>query len=457
MPVNVKREENPEPVASAIPVRSSAAGSGLYSGFGDGAIVRELDVYLSNELAESLKLVQYPLQQAGTSQMPISSARLKARHHILQLDQDIPSLPSRIYRPLEQNFGSMGTRTFQSQTIPVVTHICLGKIRQDEHSGESAMYLVPVQQISQMRPTMSHIHGDTLATDEPSNKGDDDEPMEDETEKKVNLKPLTYQRKESDRAAEYRKSSYSYKKKKEAEEPWQELDVVDEESDKIQATLDGIFKVKREVQRRSKPPPGKAGRVVRPQEDYVQSLNYMPSASNDVLSIQVIPGDPKTVVAKLTVLLRQGLPVPYALLRAQLPAELTVEQVFQALSVCAIMVRGNFCLHSRFVSLPRELQRARTFMLSLLQNNGLIRRQCLEKVYQDDSRVSSDKLHVLLRLVAKRTAKGWALRVEDDFAFVADHPDQAALHQRYWDGVFESHKQQNLLQKYNDALQEISL
>lgn len=96
-------------------------------------------------------------------------------------------------------------------------------------------------------------------------------------------------------------------------------------------------------------------------------------------------------------------------------------------------------------------------MLSLLQNNGLIRRQCLEKVYQDDSRVSSDKLHVLLRLVAKRTAKGWALRVEDDFAFVADHPDQAALHQRYWDGVFESHKQQNLLQKYNDALQEISL
>ena len=454
MPATVKSGE-PEPIASAWPVRSSTAAGGLDSRAGDGAIVRELDVYLSNELADTIQLIQYPLQQAGTSQMPISGARLKARHNILQLDQDMPSLPRRIYRPQEQNFSSMGTRTFQSQTISVETHLCLGKICQDEQTGKSAMYLVPVQQISQMRPTMSHIHGDTLSSEDQPMKGDDDDPMEEEKEKKATLKPLTYQRKESDRAAEYRKNSYIYKKKSEAEEAWENLDVVDEESDQIQDTLNKLFKAKKEVSRGQKPQTGKAGRIARPQEDYVQSLNYMPPSSYDALAIQVLPDDPKTIVAKLTVLLRQGLPVPFNLLRAQLPAELTEQQVFKALSVCSIMVRGNFCLHSRFVSLPRELQRARTFMLSILQNNGLIRRQCLEKVYQDDTRVSSDKLHVLLQLIAKRSAKGWVLRVEDDIIFVTDHPDQAALYQRYWDQVFASRKQTDLLRRYEDALSEL--
>eukprot|EP00977_Amphora_coffeiformis_P004223 scaffold877_cov154-Amphora_coffeaeformis.AAC.15 len=441
--------------ASASPVRSSTAGGldGQMSG-SDGAIVREMDVYLSNGLADRLQLIQFPLQQAGASQMPISSARLKARHNILQIDQDMPSLPRRIYQPQEQNFSFMGTRTFQSQTIPVETHLCLGKIRQDEQTGECAMYLVPIQQISQMRPTMSHIHGDTLLSED---KGDDDDNMEEEKEKKATLKPLTYQRKESDRAAEYRKSSYIYKKKSEAEEPWEPLDVVDEESDQVEETMNKIFKEKKDFTRGGKPQLKKGGLTTRPEEDYVQSLNYMPPSSYDALAIQVSPDDPKTIVAKLTVLLRQGLPIPYALLRTQLPDEVSDQQVFDALSVCAILVRGNFCLHSRFVSLPRELQRARTFMLSLLQNNGLIRRQCLERVYEDDTRVSSDKLHVLLQLIAKRTAKGWILRVEDDIAFVVDHPDQAALHKRYWDDVFASRKQRDLLQKYNDAINEMRL
>lgn len=386
--------------------------------------------------------------------MPISSARLKARHNILQLEQDMPALPRRIYQPQEQNFSFMQTRTFQSQTVPVATHLCLGRIRQDEQTGQSAMYLVPVQQISQMRPTMSHIRGDTVSNED---KGDDDDTMEEEKAKKATLKPLTYQRKESDRAAEFRKSSYIYKKKSEAEEPWETLDVVDEESDQIEETINKILKVKKDFSREAKPQLKKGGLTTRPEEDYVQSLNYMPPSSYDALAIQVSPDDTKTIVAKLTVLLRQGLPVPYALLRTQLPSEVSDQQVFNALSVCAIMVRGNFCLHSRFVSLPRELQRTRTFMLSLLQNNGLIRRQCLEKVYEDDSRVSSDKLHVLLQLIAKRTGKGWILRVQDDIAFVVDHPDQAALHNRYWDRVFASRKQRDLLQKYNDALNEMRL
>lgn len=440
----VKREV-PE---TAISAPSSAAHWGQDNVVADDDyVVRELDVYLSNEFAENLHLVQFPLQQAGASQMPISGARVKPRHNILQIDQDMPTLPKRIYKPQEQNFSFMNTRTFQSQTIPVETHLCVGKIREDEEGGH-AMYLVPIHHISQMRPTMSHIIGDTVPNDE---KGDDDAKEEDKDSSAAARKPVVFQRKESERAAMARKSSYAYKKESEIAEEWDLLEVVEEDSEQSQAMANKVFECK--TQHSSpKPPPGKTMRGSYPQVDYVESLNYMPPSSSDNMIIHVVPDDQKTVVARLTVLLRQGLPIPYSLLRTQLSEEVTEDQVFSALSVCAVMVRGNFCLHSRFVSLPRELQRARTFMLSLLQYKGMIRRQALEKVYQHDSRVSSDKLHVLLKLIAKRVPQGWILRIEDDDTLISSHPKQVALHQKYWERVMASRKQQELLEKYQNAM-----
>lgn len=429
----------------------SAQSKRVGSSSGDGdTVVRELDVYLSNELAENLHLIQFPLQQAGASQMPVFNARRKPRHNILQIDTMMPTLRGRIYKPQEQSFQFMTTRTFQSQTIPVETHLCIGKIREEE-GGKYAMHLVPVQHISQMRPTMSHIYGDTVSDD--AKKGDDDAMDTEEKESSGTPKPLVYQRKESERAAMARKSSYAYKKESEASEEWESLEVVEEDSEQSQETLGILFGRQRMSRPHLKPPPVRmTPRGTRAQVDYVESLNYMPPSSCDTLTIHVVPDDQKTVVARLTVLLRQGLPIPYSLLRAQLPEEVTEDQLFSALSVCAVMVRGNFCLHSRFVSLPRELQRARTFMLSLLQVEGLIRRQSLEQVYKDDPLVSSDKLHVLLKLIAKQIPKGWVLRVDDDVDLIDNHPQQVALHQRFWNRVLASRKHQELLTKYNDAM-----
>jgi DNA-directed RNA polymerase-3 subunit RPC5 len=420
----------------------------------DDPVVREIDVYLSNELADRIRLVQYPLQQADAPSMPVTGVRLKPRHNILQIDQEMPALPNRFYQSSEQNFSSMTTRTFESQTIPVETHLCLGKTHQLEN-GETVMYLVPLQSISQMRPTMSHIHGDGLLGDEPSHKGGDDGTTEDEKETKGILKPLTYQRKESERAAEIRKSSYSYKRSSEAGEEWERLDVVEPDSSEAEATLRKVFIHPEEPPRQVKHSSSKSKRETqKPETKYVSSLNYMSSTSRaeqKLPTLEPVTNNRKKIVARLTFLLRQGLPIPYSLLRAQLPVNLTEQQVFDALAVCAIMVRGNFCLHSRFVSLPRELQQARTFMLALLQSNGVIRRKCLESVFKSDKRVSSEKLYTLLKQIAKQTSQGWILRIEDDVAFVADHPTYCAMHQRFWDGVFSSSKYEELLQKYQEA------
>lgn len=439
----VKREDDHDAIRPPMPVSSSLA----VLTHGD-AVVRELDVYLSNEFAENLHLVQFPLQQIGASQMPISSARLKPRHNILQIDQEMPSLPRRLYKPQEQNFSFMTTRTFQSQTIPVETHLCIGKIREEEGGGYS-MHLVPIQRISQMRPTMSHMLGDASPTEDKPDKKGDDEAMDEDKETKGKPKPIGLQRKESERAAMARKSSYAYKKESEAGEEWEMLEVVEEDSEQSQETAKKLFGLERSD--RVSKPAATTTKSTKPQVDYVESLNYLPSTSSDTLNIHVLAEDPKTIVARLTVLLRQGLPIPYSLLRAQLPEDVTESQMFSALSVCAVMIRGNFCLHSRFVALPRELQRARTFMLSLLQTEGLIRRKLLEKVYEDDPRVSSDKLHVLLKLIAKRIPKGWILRIEDDHALIANHPKQVAMHRKYWDRVLASRKHRELLAKYRAA------
>jgi hypothetical protein len=414
-------------------------------------VVREIDVYLSTEMADHLHLIQYPLQQADGLHTAATAARLKSRHHLLQIDHELPPLPGRVYHPMEQNFAFMSTRTFQSETVPVETHLCLGKIQADGGgSNKSSMFLVPVQNISQMRPTMDHIRDDR-GGDEAAN--DEAEPMEED--KEIGSKPLVYQRKETERAAMARKSSYAYKRDSEAAEEWEELDVAIEDSEE---SIDMVEHMCNAAKRSKsyKSAASRAARGRRPQVDYVESLNYIAPHADDTLTMPVSSDDPKTIVARLTVLLRQGLPIPYAILRAQLPKELTDAQVFRSLSVCAIMVRGNFCLHSRFVSLPRELQRARTFILSILQTRGLIRRQCLEKVYEYDPRVSSEKLHILLQLIAKRTPKGWVLRIGDDVSFVENHPEQSQLYLRCWDRVFESTKEKELLEAYNAALKETS-
>lgn len=384
-------------------------------------VVREVDVYLSPALASQLHLLQYPLQHSQVVQP--SCVRVKPRHGMIELDQ-----------PVSSNMDMLGSfplaqRTFTSHIIPVQTHMCLGRMGDVE--GKAAMHLVPLQHISQMRPSFRHVDeasagyagdNDDVPTD---NRMDEDKPLE--------KKPLIFHRKESERAATARKSSYAFKKASEDSEEWHDLAVRGARS----------MEHRRLLQRAACPHPkqtvwqdAEAGGAADKDAnaDYVQSLNYLPVDTDEVKQ-EMIPGrELETVVTRLTTLMMRGWPIPFSILRSHFTPDISDKDLLTALSVCAVLIRGNFCLHSKFLSLPKSLQKARTFLLLLLQTQGAIHRSRLDAVYGPNSSVTSERLLTVLKQLCKRTpSAGWILKVEDDFSFLTSYPDQTLLHQQYWE------------------------
>ncbi|KAL7579410.1 hypothetical protein ACA910_014078 [Epithemia clementina (nom. ined.)] len=461
MPVRVKTEDTPEPVLSSSPLTTKKGISRPFDddidsessndGGGD-RVVREIDVFLSPELGQQLYLLQYPLQHTEVGQL--TAARIKPRHGMIELEQPLPELPKRHYGIGEPNLSYVTNRTFRSHTIPVETHMCLAKLKEEESpdgvgTKRTALHMVPLQHIVQLRPSLHHIDAD------PSNKDSDNAMDLDDLDKDdQEQKPLMFKRKESERATNARKSSFAYKKSSEDAEEWQPLEICDEESIEHHGAMDLVACPSRHQHVLATPDPSKT----RPR--YIESLNYMPLARNDpsqgAMNMGVLSSSSnvKAVLTRLTVLLRNGWPIPYSVLRDRFSGpnnsdeEVNEEVLFQALAVCAVMVRGNFCLHSRFVALPPVLQHARTFILLVLQTKGSVQRERLQIVYQGSKTVTTEKLYVLLNQVAKRTVKGWELRVDDDLAFVSMHPEQSELHLQYWEKQNQSRYFRQLLQKY---------
>lgn len=465
-------------------------------------LVRVIDVFLSPELSQQLYLLQYPGQHEGSGSADATaapnnnntpvSARIKPRHGMIEAEHSVQAVHNR------------ATRTYQSQTIPVTTHLCLGKLvsavssssADNYESGDTAssvsnkdntaLHLVPLTHITQMRPSFQH-----LAEDAYNNDADEEENAENKNDDAKN-KPIGFQRKESDRAAAARKSSFAFKKASQEAEAWIDLTVVssavtgnkkknffddddDDANQKRQAVLEKV--VCPDQHQSILEATATAAAAAHEDEvrafSFVQTLNYLPVTTADGgLSQQMhyyngSESDMKSIVATLTSLLQWGGPIPFSILRSQFiignniaadsNSNDTDAILLSVLNVCAVLIRGNWCLHSKFFlvatsdrSQQQLLQRVRTFLLLLLQDRGVIHRSRLERVCSATGgphAVTPDRLLSLLKLVAKKQPAfaaaaatitsavygGWNLKIADDVAFLERHPDVCSLHESYWD------------------------
>jgi DNA-directed RNA polymerase-3 subunit RPC5 len=397
----------------------------------DDQVVREIDVFLSPALTNLFHLLQYPLQHTPVTHP--SAARIKHRHGILELDQPLPMSIER------SGLFHMQHRTYRSQTVPVQTHVCMGKL-QDDPLGKTSLHLVPLTHASQMRPTFQHVD----AMDDPHaelNIEEDDDVDDDKTMEK---KPVVFQRKESERAAIARKSSYAFKKASEEGEEWQQLEVSLPDTELQRTLLNDV--VCADLGTFALLPSEQQASLLDPDISYVNSLDYMPPQAGQLYA-HLEGKDIKTVVSKLTVLMTRGWPIPYSILRAQFSSQIADEALLHALSVCAVMVRGIFCLNSKLLNLDEPLQRARTFILYLLHSHGSIYRTKLDRVFDGYKDVSSQRLLEILKQVGKKIQSCWVLKVPDDEHFLKDYAATSALHELYWQR--QSIRYSSLLQVYN--------
>jgi DNA-directed RNA polymerase-3 subunit RPC5 len=392
----------------------------------DDEVVREIDVYLSPALTSQIHLLQYPLQHASVHTSQPAEVRIKPRHGMLELDQPIMQRGQEI--GTEGTYPHMTQRTFESHIIPIHTHMCMGRMETLEGDEKASMHLIPLKHISQMRPSFAHVTAD----DTPDEDEEDEMTEADAAAAATKKKPLVFQRKESDRAASIRKSSYAFKKASEDSEEWQELAVRNVRSDEYKRIMEQAVcpnpedSIWGEIKRKPHEPVFGV-----PNVEYVQSLNYLPP-DVDEAALPTIPGQElAATVTRLTALMVRGWPIPFSIIRPHF-SEVIEPDLFTALSVSAVMIRGNFCLHSKYVAIPKALQRARTFMLYLLQTEGMIHRSRLDAVYKDVTQVRTEQLLALLQQICRQGTRGWTLKIEDDITFVVAHQDQANLHQQYW-------------------------
>lgn len=366
-------------------IKSDVEGEGLGANGNDDEIVREMDVYLSPAMASHMYLMQYPLRHRPVA-LP-EAARIKPGHGMIELEERIPTQG--------QGLFSLVHSIQKSHTIPVSTHLCLGKI-----TGES-LTLVPLSHVVQMRPSFEHVNdvNDTQDRD-----------MDEQDSSKLEKKPVLFQKKETERAALARKSSFAYKKSSEESEPWQELVVCAQPNQAAARVIGGTLPSTSLFESNS----------FVTNADFLASLNYLPADTTEEDTTS------DHVCAQLTTLLQRGLPVPYSVLKDKFPND----DILPAMLSTCVSCRGNFLLQSRLLPSTPALQEARTFILFVLQNLGLVERARLSRVFPE---ISPEAIEMLLEQVALKGLNGWQPKLQDNPEFCEIFPRESELYAQYWE------------------------
>jgi hypothetical protein len=196
------------------------------------------------------------------------------------------------------NAIATSTRTYESQTIPMNTHLCLGKYvsastttpsPSSSQNNITELHLIPITNVTQMRPSFQHLtnpswmmNSEEMEDDELRLEKDVDEvedmmddnhnPSKDlntTTTTTTTTTSITYQRKESDRAMAARKSSYAYQIQSQDQEAFVSLQIITNMSGgRRGATLSTIVTNRRICMFR--PSVSTTG-----SNEYIQSLNYL--------------------------------------------------------------------------------------------------------------------------------------------------------------------------------------
>lgn len=409
-------KSEPNDVPPSVPSSMHVDGHGEDD---DDPIVRTIDVFISPALSNTLHLLQFPIHPAAAASNSLhtpSEARYRPKHNMLELDYPVPASAQAGTQQLPDKM-CLSQRTFASNAVAPVTHMALGKLNR----AGTRLNVVPLQRhVLQMRPSFRHLHD--AEDDEPGTTAELDARAE-HGKAGGRQRPIMYQKKETERSAAAKRSSYAYQRADEEAEEWVELDVHGNGGRGRQwtpARQNAMLKVKcqdkEHVLRLARNPNSQ-------EEDggYVKSLNYLDSCSlvarggaggggeafvenlsewapstlnalnedekqdetlaededDDLMVTEEGAAPPRVgaseqataeLAAKLAVLLQHGngTPIPYRVLRARFHVNKVPDRILTAaLSSVAVLVRGNFSLRSnlaKFLNLTGGEERKRTLM-----------------------------------------------------------------------------------------------
>ena len=430
----------------------------------DDEIIREIDVYISPELAQKMHLIQFPLQPATHTVNPLlnhlskaktagyrpppppipTTAKVKPQNSMLELTFNIPNQSFSSQRQVPEVLN-LTERTFASQNIPMKTHMAMGLF----DSTGTRIDLVPLKSVLQMRPSFRHV--DALFDD---TTGEEEEELrQQQAEDDKASKPIMFKKPENERAMLQRKTSFAFKRANEDAEEWVELDVFGPGSDERKEALKKAYcpRESREKTLRFM----KAG-MVGGSGGYVRNLNYLPSATAEETIADFVAGGEaailsddgselqqpewmKELTGKVSKLMqgKRGIPISFPVIRSRFDSSVSDFALLQALSASAALVRGNFVLKSSMMALSAPVANARDVILVLMVKYGHVQRQLLvnafEKSGEDAMVITAEVINSLLDIIARKALNGMEMKLDDDMTFEKEFQTFARMHECYWE------------------------
>eukprot|EP01036_Dinobryon_divergens_P030606 gene30606-39876_t len=197
----------------------------------ENEVIREIEVQITSEL--ELFLLQFPLKPVYADPIDIQFARYKPVNKKLELDAKYPpNAFSASEFDLDDKMPVL--QNFSSSVIAQGTCLAAGVINND------VMYLTPIINVLQMRPSFRNLHskGEKFEAMEDEQNADGQEAPEGEED---GLQQVQLKRKESERAISARVHSFTYLQTQEAAESFKNLKVHEIGSSESEDIFTGKF------------------------------------------------------------------------------------------------------------------------------------------------------------------------------------------------------------------------
>ncbi|RYG94664.1 hypothetical protein EON65_57150 [archaeon] len=181
---------------------------------GDDEVIREVDVVVCDY--SEMFLTQFPTKPDYADLMPIQSAKYKPENR--QLELRTPYFKS---QSSDTPVDADGQAYISTEIVPM-NSLGAGFI------SNNVMYIVPIEGIYQMRPSLQQYNKLKQEVVEPEDDMDDEDMEEEAVESSApnaTMQQVQLKRKESEKAQSARMQSYSFLKQKEEAEAWRKMTV----------------------------------------------------------------------------------------------------------------------------------------------------------------------------------------------------------------------------------------
>jgi len=423
----------------------------------DDEVVQEIPVFLSQDLVNNLYLLQYPLRPADRPYDKdlgsLDNVRVKPKQKLVELEYSLDVTTTNYDEDRDPPIRKF---KLSSTVIPPKTNYAVGVMR------DGQLHLSPLHAVCRMRPDFSYIDKEEAELKAETEMVDEEEDDRKDESKQVTMK---FKKKESDKAAAYKKNSHAHLKQLQEAEPWMEMRFFGKDDPESTNQFEKLI-----CQSAAPLTFGVAPR------DYLSYINPSVEAMEHNSTILAQGGSawqqelritaPRLPVAEQVVTLLNSarvITLGQAVQLTEAKNSQEVQSVLAALERMAWLVQGCWVIKSPSITAntpnPR-LSQSRDYLLTqFAKHRTILRSNCamVMRLPLEDMEGLLSEMAVPVRLGEEdQQQKGWEFKLPTDHTFIRAFPQLVREHERKLNDL-ESRMRYVLEQSYStDEVQILS-